>query len=83
MLRHAALRCAQASVIVLCFALDRTATLKRVSTYWMPELRRLGVHVPVMLVGCKSDIRPADKTLHQVGRACLAWMESMLCALRT
>ncbi|GAB4823148.1 hypothetical protein N2152v2_010194 [Parachlorella kessleri] len=57
--------CQQASVIVLCFALDKQQTLKRVTSYWMPELRRLGVHVPVMLVGCKSDIRPADQTLHQ------------------
>ena len=58
-------------MIVLCFALDNTATLRRVSSYWMPELRRLGVHVPVMLVGCKSDVRPADQSLHQVGVRCV------------
>jgi mitochondrial Rho GTPase 1 len=59
--------CRAANVIVLCFSMEKPATLRRVSTYWMPELRRLGVHVPVLLVGCKSDIRPADSTLHQVG----------------
>eukprot|EP00887_Chlorella_sp_A99_P007934 scaffold12.g7934.t1 len=59
------LACQEASVIVLCFAMDKPDTLRRVSSYWMPELRRLGVHVPVMLVGCKSDIRPADNSLHQ------------------
>ncbi len=53
-------------------ALDKAATLKRITTHWMPELRRLGVHVPVMLVGCKSDIRPADQTLHQVEAAARA-----------
>lgn len=57
----------EASVIVLCFSMDKPGTLRRVSSYWMPELRRLGVHVPVMLVGCKSDVRPADRSLHEVG----------------
>lgn len=57
-------------MIVLCFSMDKPGTLRRVSSYWMPELRRLGVHVPVMLVGCKSDVRPADRSLHEVGTAC-------------
>ena len=60
------LACQEASVIVLCFSMDKPSTLRRVSSYWMPELRRLGVHVPVMLVGCKSDVRPVDRTLHEV-----------------
>jgi Ras family protein T1 len=61
-----ALACQEANVIVLCFSMDRPQTLGRVSSYWMPELRRLGVNVPIMLVGCKSDVRPADPSLHQV-----------------
>lgn len=66
------LACQEASVIVLCFSLDRPGTLRRISAYWLPELKRLGVHVPVMLVGCKSDARPADRTLHEVrGRSCV------------
>lgn len=34
----------------------------------LPNNHRLlqGVHVPVMLVGCKSDVRPADRSLHEV-----------------
>lgn len=56
-------------MVVLCFSMDRPATLRRISSYWMPELRRLGVHVPVMLVGCKSDVRPADRSLHEVRAA--------------
>lgn len=54
-----------ASVVVLCFAMDQPATLRRVSSHWMPEFRRLGVEVPILLVGCKSDLRPADRSLHQ------------------
>ncbi len=57
--------CRQASVIVLCFRMERLESLRRISSYWMPELKRLNVQVPVLLVGCKSDIRPADQSLHK------------------
>ncbi len=74
---HAA--CRSASVIVLCFRMDEdgsgnrggdaanagSASLRRVSSFWMPELKRLHVKVPVLLVGCKSDLRPADESLHK------------------
>jgi Ras family protein T1 len=53
-----------ASAVVLCFAMDAPASLRRVSTHWLPELRRLGVAAPVLLVGCRSDARPADASLH-------------------
>lgn len=55
----------QASVIVLCFSMEKPQTLRRASSHWLPELRRLGAGVPVILVGCKSDARPADQSLHQ------------------
>jgi Ras family protein T1 len=42
-----------------------SASLRRVSSFWMPELKRLHVKVPVLLVGCKSDLRPADESLHK------------------
>lgn len=43
-------------VIVLLFATDRLDTLRRVHSYWLPELQRLNVVVPIILVGCKNDI---------------------------
>lgn len=33
----------QADIIVLTYACDRPTTLERVSSYWLPELRRLEV----------------------------------------
>jgi mitochondrial Rho GTPase 1 len=57
--------CREASVIVLCFSMDKPQTLRRVSSHWLPELRKMAVTVPVILVGCKSDVRPADQSLHQ------------------
>lgn len=38
----------------------RLATLERVSSYWMPELQRLRIKVPIILVACKSDVRVAN-----------------------
>ncbi|XP_078444372.1 MIRO-related GTP-ase 1 [Wolffia australiana] len=49
--------CHQADAIVLTYACDRPATLERLSNFWLPELRRLDIKVPVILVGCKLDLR--------------------------
>lgn len=59
--------CRRASVIVLCFRMEthRMDSLRRISSYWMPELKRLNIKVPILLVGCKSDVRPADQSLHK------------------
>ena len=38
----------------------RPDTLDRVSSHWMPELARLGVAAPTVLVGCKADAAPTD-----------------------
>ncbi|XP_058077713.1 mitochondrial Rho GTPase 1-like [Magnolia sinica] len=46
-----------ADAVVLTYACDEPATLDRLSTYWLPELRRLDVKVPVIVVGCKLDLR--------------------------
>ncbi|CAL5330258.1 unnamed protein product [Camellia sinensis] len=46
-----------ADAVVLTYACDQPATLDRLSTFWLPELRRLEVKVPVLLVGCKLDLR--------------------------
>ncbi|KAJ4823640.1 hypothetical protein Tsubulata_017934 [Turnera subulata] len=47
----------RADCIVLTFACDRLETLDRLSTHWLPELRRrLQVNVPVMVVGWKMDL---------------------------
>ncbi|OVA05494.1 Small GTPase superfamily [Macleaya cordata] len=46
-----------ADAVVLTYACDQPATLDRLSTFWLPELRRLEVKVPVIVVGCKLDAR--------------------------
>ncbi|XP_042517716.1 mitochondrial Rho GTPase 1-like [Macadamia integrifolia] len=47
----------KADSVVLTYACDDPATLDRLSTFWLPELRRLEVKVPVIVVGCKLDLR--------------------------
>lgn len=47
----------RADAVILTYACDRPETLDRLSTYWLPELRRLEVKVPVIVVGCKLDLR--------------------------
>ncbi|KAK8488579.1 hypothetical protein V6N13_027531 [Hibiscus sabdariffa] len=47
----------RADALVLTYACDQPETLNRLSTFWLPELRQLEVKVPVIVVGCKLDLR--------------------------
>lgn len=49
--------CKKADAVVLTYACDRPETLDHLSSYWLPELRQMGVRVPVIIVGCKLDLR--------------------------
>ncbi|KAL5707458.1 hypothetical protein ACHQM5_018358 [Ranunculus cassubicifolius] len=44
-----------ADAVVLTYSCDQLSSLERLSTFWFPELRRLQVKVPVIVVGCKLD----------------------------
>ncbi|GJP55606.1 hypothetical protein CLOM_g14555 [Closterium sp. NIES-68] len=46
-----------ADAVVITFACDDQASLNSVSSYWLPLLRQLQVPVPVVVVGCKLDLR--------------------------
>lgn len=48
--------CKKADAIVLTYSDDLPRTLDRLSTYWLPELRRLEIKVPIVVVGCKLDL---------------------------
>jgi len=46
-------------VILIAFALDTPDSLENVQTKWIEEVRSIcGPHIPVILVGCKADLRP-------------------------
>ncbi|CED85609.1 probable rho2-gtp binding protein rho2 [Phaffia rhodozyma] len=48
----------KAHVILIAFAIDTPDSLENVSVKWIEEVRNIcGFHIPVLLVGCKSDLR--------------------------
>ncbi|KAD3336603.1 hypothetical protein E3N88_32122 [Mikania micrantha] len=47
----------RADVVVITYACDKPETLSRLQTFWIPEVRRLKVKAPVIVVGCKLDLR--------------------------
>ncbi|KAL4308804.1 hypothetical protein GQ457_01G053260 [Hibiscus cannabinus] len=47
----------RADAVVLTYACDQPTTLSRLSTFWLPELRKLEIKAPVIVVGCKLDLR--------------------------
>ncbi|KAJ0054408.1 hypothetical protein Pint_03339 [Pistacia integerrima] len=47
----------KADAVVLTYACNQPMSLSRLSSYWLPELRSLEVKVPVIVAGCKLDLR--------------------------
>jgi len=47
----------QTDVFLVCFAVDRPASLENVRQRWLPELRHYCPNTPTVLVGCKGDLR--------------------------
>ncbi|EJD39821.1 hypothetical protein AURDEDRAFT_116038 [Auricularia subglabra TFB-10046 SS5] len=46
-------------VILIAFAIDTPDSLENVTVKWIEEVRSIcGPQVPVLLVGCKADLRP-------------------------
>lgn len=50
----------RAHVVVLVYSVVDQESFERISSYWLPMMRSLGINVPVILVGNKVDQRPAD-----------------------
>lgn len=62
------IQCLKADVVLLLWSKDSSESLQRLSEYWLPELRRMGVTVPIILVGARQDMGPEQEkqTLQQV-----------------
>ena len=51
---------------LVCFALDNLDSLENVTTKWMPEILHFNdPTTPILLVGCKKDIRDEWVDLHK------------------
>ncbi|KAJ4843022.1 Mitochondrial Rho GTPase 2 [Turnera subulata] len=51
----------RADAVVLTYACDQPQTLGRLCSFWLEELRRLQVKAPVVVVGCKLDLRDENE----------------------
>ncbi|MBW0490571.1 hypothetical protein O181_030286 [Austropuccinia psidii MF-1] len=50
----------KAHVVVIIYSIEDSISFDRITTYWLPTIRSLGVNVPVILVGNKLDLRGSD-----------------------
>lgn len=47
----------RSDVVLLCFSVTNRISLRNCRLMWYPEIRRFCPQVPVILVGCKNDLR--------------------------
>ena len=51
------------NVILLCFSISSPDSLENIPERWIPEIKHFCPKVPVVLVGCKKDLRNDEETL--------------------
>ncbi|KAG8038571.1 hypothetical protein G9C98_006267 [Cotesia typhae] len=47
----------RSDVVLLCFSITNPVSLRNCKRMWYPEIRRFCPQTPVLLVGCKNDLR--------------------------
>lgn len=47
----------RSDVVLLCFSVTNPMSLKNCLAMWYPEIRRFCPQTPILLVGCKNDLR--------------------------
>ncbi|KNC97035.1 GTP-binding protein rhoA [Spizellomyces punctatus DAOM BR117] len=55
-------------VILICFAIDSPDSLDNVETKWITEVLHFCAGLPVVLVGCKKDLRNDARTRENLAR---------------
>lgn len=56
------------NVILICFAIDSPDSLDNVQEKWISEVLHFCQDVPILLVGCKTDLRNDPKTIEELKR---------------
>ena len=51
------------NVLLLCFSISSPDSLENIPERWVPEIKHFCPKVPVILVGCKKDLRTDEETL--------------------
>ncbi|KAL3478261.1 P-loop containing nucleoside triphosphate hydrolase protein [Aspergillus californicus] len=55
-------------VILICFAIDSPDSLENVMEKWISKVLHFCLGMPIILVGCKSDLRHDPNTINELGR---------------
>ncbi|KAJ1564464.1 GTP-binding protein Rho1, partial [Cladochytrium tenue] len=56
-------------VIIVCFAISSPDSLDNVESQWVNEIRHYCGPIPIVLVGCKKDLRNDPATIAELARA--------------
>merc|ERR1711970_148871 len=54
------------NVILACFSVNSPDSLENIPERWVPEVKHFCPNVPIILVGCKADLRTDEKTLAEL-----------------
>ncbi|PVF94893.1 hypothetical protein CPB86DRAFT_788565 [Serendipita vermifera] len=57
-----------ADVILIIFSVDSPESLERVDQKWLPEASHFRPGTPIILVGCKTDLRHNRETIDNLAR---------------
>jgi Ras homolog gene family, member A len=55
-------------VILICFAIDSPDSLDNVQEKWISEVLHFCAGLPILLVGCKKDLRNDGRTIEELKR---------------
>ncbi|KAK9460249.1 small GTPase superfamily [Lipomyces oligophaga] len=55
-----------ANVILICFSIDSPDSLDNVQEKWISEVLHFCQNIPIILVGCKKDLRNDSKTIEEL-----------------
>ncbi|NXJ97967.1 RHOF protein, partial [Corythaixoides concolor] len=58
-----------AHVVLICFDVTNHTSYSNILTKWYPEVNHFCKGVPVLLVGCKTDLRQDREVLHKLQEA--------------
>lgn len=56
------------NVILMCFAIDNPDSLENIPEKWQPEVKHFCQNVPVILVGCKMDLREDPDVIRELAK---------------
>ena len=54
------------NVVLICFSVDSPDSLENVPERWVPEVKHFCPNIPIVLVGCKKDLRTDHETLNRL-----------------